>query len=84
MKIYKQAVLIPKDHGYLEVISYYDHFSKKFGLDFFLDDKLIESIATLDAEPTRDEMRFFGLKLTVKDKGSIGQLNPDMNNHAAQ
>jgi hypothetical protein len=72
MKIYKQAVLIPKDHSYLEVISYYDQSTGKFGLDIFHEDRLIERIEAIESEPTRDEMRFFGVKLAITEKSPVG------------
>lgn len=67
MKIYKQAVLIQKDDGYLEVISYYDLHSQTFGIEVFSENKLLETIHPLQQEPERDKMRSIGTNFTIRN-----------------
>ena len=67
MKIYKQAVLIQRDEGYLEIISYYDLPSQTFGIEVFSGDKLLETIYPLQEEPARDKMRSIGNDFTVRN-----------------
>ncbi len=58
MKIYKEAVLIRKQQGLLELVSYFDTVTKKYGINVYFHDKLIEIIQPLEAEPQRHQMRY--------------------------
>lgn len=60
MKIHKQIVLIEEENSYLEVISFYDTKSKKFGADIYHEAHLAETHGTMEKEPIRDYLLSLG------------------------
>lgn len=57
MKEFREAVLIQKPQGILELISFFDTLSKTYGINVYFKNKLIEIIQPLSSEPKRYQMR---------------------------
>ena len=57
MKEFKEAVLIQKPEGLLELISFFDTDTLTYGINVYFRNKLIEIIQPLLREPKRYQMR---------------------------
>jgi hypothetical protein len=57
MKIFKEAVLVKKARGLIELVSFFDTVTKKYGINVYFHDKLVE-IILLELEPRRSQMRY--------------------------
>ena len=58
MRVFKEAVLIKNDLGLIELISFFDSITKRYGINVYFHDKLVEIIQPLDVEPRRNQMRY--------------------------
>jgi len=58
MKLFKEGVLIKKGKELLELISFYDTVTNKYGINVYFHDKLVEIIQPLNEEPLRNEMQY--------------------------
>ena len=74
MKIYKQAILIPKDQDFIEILSFYNKSSKKYGIEAYNGNKLIETVYPLDEEPLKDQMRLIGTRILMNENKNLEAL----------